>query len=224
MKRQSDLNAIYGILSKTYPTFENSDDPWMANGLSSTPFKSLVSAALSTMTTTARVISAAIPLYEKVDSFEELLAMDDEELRSIIKPVAHYNRKVRSLKKMCRQIVEDFDGKIPNSREELLSLNGIGEKCSRLIMNFQFGERTIAVDTHIHRLLNRLGIVKTSNTKATTREINSMTPMRFKKHAHEWLIQHGMNVCVARNPRCNECVIRSRCDYNRTTVGSCCAS
>lgn len=224
MKRQSDLNAIYNILSKTYPTFENSEDPWMANGLSSTPFKSLVSAALSTMTTTARVISAAIPLYEKVDSFEELLAMDDEELRSIIKPVAHYNRKVRSLKKMCRQIVEDFDGKIPNSREELLTLSGIGEKCSRLIMNFQFGERTIAVDTHIHRLLNRLGIVKTSNTKTTTREINSMTPTRFKKHAHEWLIQHGMNVCVARNPRCNECVIRSRCDYNRATFGSCCPS
>ncbi|MDX3910396.1 MAG: hypothetical protein QHC67_11320 [Sphingobium sp.] len=97
----SRLAAIYDILSRTYPTYEEMDDPWMSNGLSATPFRHLVSGCLSTVTVTKRVVSAAVPLYKRVSTFQELLALDDEELRSIIKPVAHYNRKTANLKVLC---------------------------------------------------------------------------------------------------------------------------
>ncbi len=100
------LTSIYDILSRTYPTYEEMDDPWMANGLSATPFRHLVSGCLSTVTVTKRVVSAAVPLYRRVSTFEELLALDDEELRAIIKLVAHYDRKTVNLKTLCRQIIE----------------------------------------------------------------------------------------------------------------------
>lgn len=213
MLAKSETSAIYKSLSNAYPTFDQSDDEWMTNGLSSTPFRSIVSAALSTMTTTKRVVAACVPLYKKVSNFEELLALGDEELRSIIKPVAHYNKKTKSLKMMCKQIIERHGGKIPRTQEELLKLQGIGLKCSSLIMNFIFDTPLIAVDTHIHRLLNRLGVVDTTSTDITTKVINEVTPAKYKKHAHEWLIQHGMKVCVARSPHCSDCIISSHCEY-----------
>ncbi|MBG3850713.1 endonuclease III [Xanthomonas sp. WHRI 8391] len=213
MSNKTKINAVYRTLSRTYTTFDKTDDPWMTNGLSSTPFRSIVSGALSTMTTTKRVVSACVPLFKKVSTFEELYALDDEELRAIIKPVAHYNKKTKSIKEMCRQIIEDFDGQLPNTKEDLLKLQGVGLKVASLIMNFIFEEPLIAVDTHIHRLLNRLGIVHTTSTDVTTREINELTPKDYKRHAHEWLIQHGMQICRARNPKCDECVIRSHCEF-----------
>lgn len=213
MLAKSEISSIYKSLSNAYPTFDQSDDEWMTNGLSSTPFRSIVSAALSTMTTTKRVVAACVPLYKKVSTFEELLALDDEELRSIIKPVAHYNKKTKSLKMMCKQIIDRHGGKLPDTKEELLQLQGIGLKCSSLIMNFIFDTPLIAVDTHIHRLLNRLGIVDTTSTDVTTKVINEVTPSKYKKHAHEWLIQHGMKVCVARSPHCDDCIISSHCAH-----------
>lgn len=101
------LELIYEQLSRNYPTFDQTDDPWMTNGLSSTPFRCLVSVCLSTMTITPRVVKACVPLFERVSNFEELLALDDEALRTIIKPVAHYNRKTTNLKIMCQQILQD---------------------------------------------------------------------------------------------------------------------
>lgn len=210
------IKRIYDILSKTYGTFDESDDPWMTNGLSKTPFRSLVSACLSTMTMTTRVVNAAVPLYQRVSSFEELRDLPDTELRRLIKPVAHYNRKTKSLKAMAKQIVEDHGGRIPRSRQDLLQLPGVGPKCADLMLNFLFDEPTIAVDTHIHRLLNRLGIVETDSVEDSAKAINAQTPKRFKRHAHEWLIQHGMQVCVSRRPKCAACVIAEFCRYRDT--------
>lgn len=127
--------------------------------------------------------------------------------------MAHYNKKTESLKEMCRQIIEDFDGQLPSAKEDLLKLQGIGLKAASLIMNFIFDEPLIALDTHIHRLLNRLGIVHATSTDVTTREIDELTPKNYNCHAHEWLIQHGMQICRARNPRCEECVIQSYCEF-----------
>ncbi len=211
------ISKIYLILSQTYEIFENTDDPWMTNGLSSNPFKSLVSVCLSTMTTTSRVVKACVPLYEKVSTFEELLKLEDEELREIIKPVAHYNRKTKNLKVMAHQIITKFNDEIPSNKQDLLSLQGVGPKVADIMMNFVFDTPSIAVDTHILRLLNRLGIVKTSSAEIAAETINTITPIEFKKHAHEWLIQHGMKVCHARKPKCEECVICNYCSYK--TIG-----
>ena len=208
------LEKIYGVLQQTYPTFDQTDDPWMTNGLSSTPFRCLVSVCLSTMTITPRVVKACVPLFEKVSSFEELLALDDEELRAIIKPVAHYNRKTTNLKIMCRQILEMYHGKIPETHEELMKLQGVGRKVADIMMNFIFNEDTIAVDTHVLRVLNRLEVVNTESAERASDLINTLTPKAYKRHAHEWLIQHGMKTCHARNPLCNQCCIASLCPSN----------
>ncbi len=207
------LDAIYDALSRIYPTFDQTDDPWMTNGLSSTPFRALVSGCLSTVTVTPRVIKACVPLYQRVSNFEELLALDDEELRAIIKPVAHYNRKTTQLKTMCRQILQDFGGRIPETHQELMKLQGVGRKVADLMMNFIFHESTVAVDTHVLRVLNRLDIVRTAVAEEAADQINALTPARYKRHAHEWLIQHGMQVCTARNPRCEGCCVAGLCPH-----------
>jgi len=208
-----ELATIYGILGRTYSTFEETDDPWMTNGLSSTPFRSLVSVCLSTMTITKRVVNAAVPLYERVSTFEGLAALDDEELRRIIKPVAHYNRKTKLLKAMSRMILDRHGGEIPRTREALMELPGVGRKVTDIMMNFVFSEDSIAVDTHVLRVLNRLGVVSTSSAQAAADVINARTPPRFKRHAHEWLIQHGMKVCVARVPKCDACPLAGNCEW-----------
>lgn len=205
------LSAIYDVLSRTYPTYEEMDDPWMSNGLSATPFRHLVSGCLSTVTVTKRVVSAAVPLYERVSTFEELLELDDDELRAIIKPVAHYNRKTVRLKLLCRQIIEEHGGKIPSDRESLLKLQGVGRKVADLMMNHLFSEDCIAVDTHVLRVLRRLEIVKDTTAGQAADTINAITPSKYKRHAHEWLIQLGMQVCHARSPDCLSCVVSNVC-------------
>jgi endonuclease-3 len=203
------LTSIYDILSRTYPTYEEMDDPWMANGLSATPFRHLISGCLSTVT--KRVVSAAVPLYQRVSTFGELLALDDEELRAIIKPVAHYNRKTVNLKILCQQIIEEHGGEIPNNRESLLKLQGVGRKVADLMMNHLFSEDSIAVDTHVLRVLQRLDIVEATTAEKAADTINAITPAGYKRHAHEWLIQLGMQVCHARSPDCPSCVVSHLC-------------
>ena len=217
-ENNSKLSTIYLILSENYEVFENTNDPWMTNGLFSTPFKNLVSTCLSTMTVSSRVIKACIPLYAKISTFEDLLKLDDDELREIIKPVAHYNRKTKYLKIMAQQILTKFNGEIPSNKKDLLSLEGVGTKVADIMMNFVFEEPTVAVDSHILRLLNRLGFVNTSSAEKTADIINLITPDEYKRHAHEWLIQHGMKICHARKPNCDECVISNYCNFNETKI------
>lgn len=211
--KKSDIATVYATLAQTYPLFDDSDDPWMANGLSSTPFKAVVSAALSTMTQSSRVIRAALALYEQVSDFEDLAAIEDDTLRELIRPVAHYNRKTVLLKRMAQQILDEHDGNVPHDRDALMALPGIGRKVTDLILNFEFGELTVGVDTHVHRLVNRLGMVDTTTHEQTADGLMKVTPKRYQQHAHEWLIQHGMNVCTARKPHCGQCVVRAQCQY-----------
>lgn len=209
------LVQIYQRLSDTYPTFDQTDDPWMTNGLSSTPFRCLVSVCLSTMTITPRVVKACVPLFEKVSTFHELLQISDDELKEIIKPVAHYNRKTKNLKIMAKQIIYQFDGKIPETHDELMRLQGVGRKVADIMMNFIFNQDTVAVDTHVLRVLNRLEIVKTDSAEKASDLINKLTPLTYKRHAHEWLIQHGMKVCHARSPACESCCLFEVCQFKK---------
>lgn len=214
MKQPGTVEKIYEILSGIYPTYAESDDEWMTNGLSDNPFRSTVSVALSTMTSSPRCIKAAVALYEKVDSFAGLAAMDDDDLRETIRSVAHYNRKTKTLKAMARQILDEHGGEVPATREELMALPGIGRKCTDILMNTLHAAPTIAVDTHVKRLVQRLGLVDASlSAEQTVDPLTEATPVRYRQHAHEWLIQHGMKVCVARTPRCGDCPLTAQCDY-----------
>ncbi|MFC9711543.1 endonuclease III domain-containing protein [Paenibacillus sp. NPDC056933] len=149
---------------------------------------------------------------------QQLLQLEDEELSSLIKPAAHYNRKTKNLKKMCHQLIERHNGEVPGTRDELLALTGVGRKCTDILMHFTFREPTIAVDIHVHRVVNRLGITHTTSREDTADAINEITPFKFKHHAHEWIIQHGMKICVARKPKCSDCSLTDLCDYYQTEV------
>jgi endonuclease-3 len=164
------------------------------------------------MTTSRRTIKAALALYETVNNFEQLRAIDEQELVQRIRSVAHYNRKAKNLKMMAGQIIDQYQGQIPHTQQALMGLPGIGRKCADIMLNFVFEQPSIAVDTHVFRVVNRLGLVKTTTAEATADELTSVTPPEFRRHAHEWLIQHGMKVCVARKPHCEECPLTDRCD------------
>lgn len=210
---QRAVNTVYELLEQTYPLFEDSDDEWMKNGLSDTPFRALISVELSTMTNGPRTIKAAVGLFEQVSTFEELRDLDDDTLRDTIRSVAHYNRKTVSLKEMSRQIIDDHGGEIPTNHDDLMKLKGIGRKCADIMMNFQYGTPTVAVDTHVHRVVNRLGMVSTNTHEQTADALSSITADQYKQHAHEWLIQHGMKTCLARSPKCDECPLAKYCAY-----------
>ena len=121
---------------------------------------------------------------------------------------------------MARQLLERHGGEVPHTKKELMDLPGVGRKVADILMNFNFGEPTVAVDTHIHRVLNRLGVVHTKAHTKTADEIDELTPETYKQHAHVWLIQHGMRVCKARTPRCGECPLTHLCDYYQRTAAA----
>ena len=172
------VSKIYRILRDTQPTFEETDDEWMTHGLSDTPFRHIVSSALSTVTTTKRTVRACDALYAEVKDFEDIRKMPEEKLIEFIKPVAHYNRKAKTLQRMCSIIIDDFGNTIPDTKEDLLKLPGIGQKCANLMLNYKHDKPVVAVDTHIHRVINRLGIVQ-----AKTHEKSVMFfPVRLVNH------------------------------------------
>lgn len=220
MGREEDVTAVLATLARAYPTFADSDDPWMTNGLSATEYRMITSVALSTMTRSERVIRAAVALYEVADSFEALAAMQPDDLVPLIKPVAHYNRKAALLPRMARDIRDLHGGHVPADHDQLMALPGIGRKCADLTMNFLHDTPTVGVDTHVHRVVNRLGWVATTTAEATADALAVVVPDGSKPHAHEYLIQLGMQVCVARTPLCSTCPVAQWCPrvgVNRST-------
>jgi endonuclease-3 len=141
------IENIYKKLSNEYKIFAENDNEWDANGLNSTDFKSLVSVMLSATTHTKRVIKACNALYEKATTPKQILELDDDKLTELIRPVAHYNNKTKYLKQLCQQIIEKHEGEVPKTKKELMSLQGVGRKSADILMNFNFGGETIAVDT-----------------------------------------------------------------------------
>lgn len=132
-------------------------------------------------------------------------------MRDIIRPVAHYNRKTVNLKAMCRQIIDEHGGTIPRNREAVMELKGVGRKVADLVMNHLNEQDSIAVDSHVLRVLRRLGMVGDVSAEVAADAIGGLTPPGYRRHAHEWLIQLGMKVCHARKPACGACVVRALC-------------
>lgn len=219
MLDQKTVVQVYEVLRETYPTFEESDDEWMTSGMSDTPFRVIVATALSTVTHSKRVIRACKALFAQVSTFQGIVDLTDDELRELIRPVAHYNNKTISLKRMSQQIIDRHDGQIPRTHDELMALAGIGRKCTDIVMTTLFDESSVAVDTHVHRAVNRIGMVHTNTHVATADALNLVTPFEYKRHAHEWLIQLGGKVCVAATPKCGDCPLTAYCEYFQSHQG-----
>ncbi len=181
------------------------------------PYKSLVSVLLSSQTRDEQTAKATKALFELAVTPEQMLKLSDNKIKNAIKPVSFYNRKTEYIRKMSQELLDKFNGEVPQTRSQLMTLTGIGRKSADIMLRFSFGQPAIAVDTHVHRVVNRLGLAKTNNADQTANFLEEHTPEEYKWKAHEWLIKHGKYTCKAvGKPLCGSCPLQSLCDtYNK---------
>jgi endonuclease-3 len=178
-----------------------------------TPFELLVSVVLSAQATDVSVNKATAKLFPVANTPAAILALGEEGLKSYIKTIGLFNSKAKNLLKTCAALIEQHGGEVPRDRDALEALPGVGRKTANVILNTAFGEPTIAVDTHIFRVANRIGLAPGATVRAVEDELVRVTPDEFKRHAHHWLILHGRYVCKARKPDCGQCLIADLCEY-----------
>ena len=184
----------------------------------STPFELLVAVLLSAQATDVSVNAATRQLFPVANTPQALLALGEERLREYIQRIGLYQTKARHLMQTCRLLVEQHGGAVPQTREALEALPGVGHKTASVILNTAFGQPTIAVDTHVFRVANRTGIAPGKTPLAVEHALLKHIEPEFLHDAHHWLILHGRYVCVARKPHCPECIIRDLCEYKDKTV------
>jgi len=182
------------------------------------PFELLVAVILSAQATDTGVNKATGPLFEKYKTPKAFLKLGLSGLKKYVKTIGLYNTKASNIMKTCKILVDDFDSQIPSTREGLESLPGVGRKTANVVLNIVFGEETIAVDTHIFRVSNRIGLAPGKNVIEVENKLHKSIPKEFIKNAHHWLILHGRYICVARKPKCPVCIIRDLCEYPDKTT------
>lgn len=183
-----------------------------------TPFELLVAVVLSAQSTDKGVNLATRRLFPAANTPEKILALGEEGLRDYVKTIGLYQSKSRHIIQTCRILIDEHGGKVPDTREELEKLPGVGRKTANVILNVAFGQPTMAVDTHIFRVSNRTGLAPGKTPLEVEKKLLKNVPEEFMQHAHHWLILHGRYTCVARKPKCTECVIADLCDYKAKNV------
>ncbi len=184
------------------------------------PFTLLVAVVLSAQATDAGVNKATPALFAIADTAEKMAALGVERLIDRIRTIGLYRTKAKNVIALSRTIVERHGGQTPRNREDLEALPGVGRKTANVVLNTAFGEPTLAVDTHVFRLANRLGIAPGKTPRAVEDELMRVVPKRFLPHAHHWLILHGRYVCVARKPLCGVCMLVDLCPYEPKNIAS----
>jgi endonuclease III len=182
-----------------------------------TPFELLVSVVLSAQATDKSVNSATEKLYRVANTPQALLALGMEGLIEHIRTIGLYRSKAKHILETCRLLVERHGGEVPQSRDALEALPGVGRKTANVILNTAFGHPTIAVDTHIFRVANRTGLAPGKDVREVEDRLLKFVPEEFRKNAHHWLILHGRYVCKARRPECPACIIRELCEFKQKT-------
>lgn len=196
--------AILDVLAAAYPgKFE---------GLNfSNPFELLVATILSAQCTDERVNSLTPRLFAKYRSPQDFATAPIDELASDIRPTGYFNAKARNIQACCRTLIEKFGGNVPRTRDELMTLPGVGRKTANVILSHAFGEPAITVDTHVTRLANRLGFVQTKDPLKIEQQLMEITPRKRWNDIGRLFITHGRKVCTARSPKCGQCMIAHLC-------------
>jgi len=175
-------------------------------------FELLVAVILSAQATDISVNQATAKLYPVANTPQAIYKLGVKRLKGYIKTIGLFNTKAENVIKTCGILIEQHGGEVPRTRQELEALPGVGRKTANVILNTAFGEPTIAVDTHIFRVSNRTGLAPGKDVLAVEKALLDNVPDRFKKDAHHWLILHGRYTCVARKPKCSECIINDICE------------
>ena len=180
----------------------------------SSPFTLLVAVVLSAQATDKSVNIATEALYKVADTPQKILALGEEGLIPYIKSIGLYKSKARHVIGLCEKLLDDFGGQVPRSREELMSLPGVGRKTANVVLNVVWGEHTMPVDTHLLRICPKIGLAEGKSPEAVEQSLLARIPDEYMEHAHHWLILHGRYICTARNPKCDECFLNDICRKN----------
>ena len=182
------------------------------------PFELLIAVILSAQATDVSVNKATAKLFAVANTPETILALGLDGLKSYIKTIGLYNSKAANILKTCQILIEQHHSQVPHNREALESLGGVGRKTANVVLNTAFGEPTIAVDTHIFRIANRIGLADAKTVDGVEQQLLKIIPSQFKLDAHHWLILHGRYICIARKPKCTECLLRDLCQFQEKTL------
>jgi endonuclease III len=182
------------------------------------PYTLLVAVILSAQATDVGVNKATAKLFPVADNPEAMLALGEDGLREYIKTIGLFNNKAKAIIAMSRALVAEHGGRVPGDRAALEKLPGVGRKTANVVLNSAFGQSTIAVDTHVFRVANRTGLAPGKTPLAVEQLLEARVPKKYARHAHHWLILHGRYTCVARKPKCPECVVRDLCEYPAKTT------
>ena len=206
MKKNEAID-ILKILKQTYPDAKCSLD-------FTTPFEILVAVILSAQCTDERVNKTTPSLFSKYNTPEEFVKMPLETLEEFIRPCGFYKNKAKNIKLAAEKIVNDFNGKVPDNMEDLLTLPGVGRKTANVVMLEVFNKpQGVAVDTHAKRLSNRIGFSKELTPEKIEKDLVNLFPYEYLKDINHILIYHGRAICTARSPKCSECPINSKCEF-----------
>ena len=181
----------------------------------STPFELLIAVILSAQATDVGVNKATAKLFPVANTPDKLLELGIDELKQYVKTISLYNAKAENIIKTCQQLLTLHGGEVPESREALEALPGVGRKTANVVLNTAFGWPTIAVDTHIFRVSNRTGFAPGKDVNEVEQKLLKYVPAEFKLDVHHWLILHGRYTCIARKPRCGSCLIEDLCEYKQ---------
>lgn len=174
----------------------------------------LVSVVLSAQATDKSVNKATESLYKIVDTPQKMLELGEEGLIEYIKSIGLYKNKAKNVIALSKILIEKFNSEIPKTREDLMSLPGVGRKTANVILNVVYGEKTMPVDTHLLRISPRIGLSFGTTPESIEKDLLKIIPDEYMQYAHHWLILHGRYVCTARNPKCSECLIKDICQQN----------
>ena len=203
--QKKDVIEMIETLKKTYPDATCSLD-------FTTPFEMVVSVMLSAQCTDERVNKTTPALFNRCKTIEDFVNIDIKELEELIHPCGFYKNKAKNIKQCAKQILENFDGKVPNTMEELLSLSGVGRKSANVILLEVYGMANgIAVDTHAKRISNKIGLSNEKEPEKIEQDLLKQMPKEYLKDVNHLFVWHGRNTCVARNPKCANCTINKYC-------------
>ena len=184
----------------------------------SSDYELLVAVILSAQCTDERVNKVTAKLFENYNTPSKMLTLSVEELSKIILPCGLNNSKATHIIEASKSIVENFNGVVPNTLKDLQSLSGVGRKTANVVYSVAFGGDAIAVDTHVQRVSNRIGLAKSDNPLTTEKQLMKRIDKNMWSKSHHYLIYHGRRVCLARSPKCSECVLFGECEYKNKKV------
>ena len=179
------------------------------------PFTLLVAVVLSAQATDKSVNIATEKLFQVADNPEKLLALGEENLITYIQSIGLYKNKAKHLIGLTKKLLEDFNGQVPDNRDDLMSLPGVGRKTTNLVLNVIFHQPTMPVDTHLLRISPKIGLAQGCTPEAVEKSLLERIPKKYLTNAHHWILLHGRYICTARNPKCQECLINDICKHNK---------